>query len=436
MISFISVLKEKRGEFYIMYKKTVLPNKIRIVSELIPYVKSVAIGVWIGTGSRFEQEHNHGISHFIEHMMFKGTQTRSAKNIAETIDAVGGQLNAFTAKEYTCYYIKVLDTHRELAVDILSDMLLHSKLDKEDIELERQVVLEEIHMYEDAPDELVHDIYLETVWPGHQLGRNILGTEKSVEAFSKDLILEYCRDFYTADNIVIAAAGNIEHDELVKLCEKYFGNFSGEKKQTPISAPKLVPSRSLNFKDTEQVHLCMGTFGLPQDHADIYTVHLLNNILGGGVSSRLFQSIREERGLAYSVYSYNSSYKDAGLLTIYAGTRPANAPEVVSLILENIRDLKKSNVTKEELTRAKEQLKGAMLLGLESSSSRMSRIGKNEIALQRYVPLDEIVEKIEAVSLDGVYEMINRIFVKEMFSFASLGTLKDEDMPEIFNLKI
>ncbi|MDR1702393.1 MAG: insulinase family protein, partial [Sporomusaceae bacterium] len=412
-----------------MYQKTVLPNKIRVVSEEIPYVKSVAIGVWVGTGSRFEREDNHGTSHFIEHMMFKGTENRSAKEIAETVDAVGGQLNAFTAKEYTCYYIKVLDSHREMAMDVLSDMLLGSKFDAEDIELERQVVLEEIHMYEDAPDELVHDIFLDSVWPGHQLGRNILGTKKSIEGLDKKKILEYCRDFYTADNIVIAAAGNIEHAELVKLCEKYFGSLGGQKKEMLLAPPQLLPARNFSFKDTEQVHICMGTLGLPQEHPDIYNLHLLNNIFGGGVSSRLFQSIREERGLAYSVYSYHSSYKDAGLFSIYAGTRPANAPEVVSLILENIRELKKSQISPEELRRAKEQLKGSVLLGLESSGSRMSRIGKNEISLEKYIPLEEIVEKIEAVSLAGIAEMINKLFVPEMLSFTSLGILKEEDLP-------
>ena len=419
-----------------MYKKSVLANKIRVVSEYIPYVKSVTLGVWVGTGSRFEDSFNHGVSHFIEHLMFKGTSARTAKDIAEAIDAVGGQLNAFTAKEYTCYYIKVLDSHKELAMDILSDMLLHSKFAEEDIEKERQVVLEEVHMYEDTPDDLVHDLYLSDAWPAHQLGKNILGCEPSIEAFAKKTLADYCRDFYTADNLVIAAAGNISHEELSHLAEKYFAAASGEKKQTRLAPPQIVPARQIHFKDTEQVHICLGVSSLPQADPDIYSVHLLNNILGGGVSSRLFQAIREERGLAYSVYSYQNSYKDAGLFTVYAGTRQANVSEVISLVLANMRELKRDNITPQELTRAKEQIKGAMMLGLESSSSRMSRLGKTEITAEKYLTLDELIEKIEAVTLDRVYEMIHRLFAREKLAVTLLGPIDAEDVPVMFEAEL
>ncbi|WP_425060912.1 putative zinc protease [Sporomusa carbonis] len=417
-----------------MYQKSVLPNGIRIVSETIPYVKSVTMGIWVGTGSRFEDSHNHGISHFIEHLMFKGTVKRSAKDIAETVDAIGGQLNAFTAKEYTCYYVKVLDSHTELAMDILSDMLLTSKFAEDDIERERQVVLEEFHMYEDSPDELVHDIHLDTVWPGHPLGRNILGTVDSINRFDRDLVLEYYRDFYTPDNLVIAAAGNLEHEVLVELAIRYFSGLTGIRRKLTMTAPVLNPTRTIISKDTEQVHVCLGTLSVPQDYPEIYPVHIINNILGGGISSRLFQSIREERGLAYSVYSYQNNYKDAGLLTIYAGTRPGNVNQVLELIKENLQELIKSGISEQELIKSKEQIKGSLLLGLESSSSRMSRIGKMEVTLGKFVPLDEVVSKIDRVMLNDVNQMIVRMFASENLCFTALGPVDSGSITTNFSL--
>ena len=411
-----------------MYQKSVLPNGIRVVSETIPYVKSVTLGVWIGTGSRFEDEVNHGVSHFIEHLMFKGTARRSAKDIAETVDAVGGQLNAFTAKEYTCYYLKVLDSHADLAMDVLSDMLLASKFADDDIDRERQVVLEEVHMYEDSPDELVHDIHLDTTWSGHPLGRNILGTTDSIGRFSRKLVTAYCQDFYTADNVVIAASGNVTHAELVELATRYFAGMAGNKRNPVITAPALTPARTIISKDIEQVHICLGTVSVPQNHPDIYPVYLLNNILGGGISSRLFQAIREERGLAYSVYSYQNNYKDAGLLTIYAGTRPNNVNEVLGLIMANLQAMKQQGISQQELTKSKEQIKGNLLLGLESSSSRMSRIGKMEITLGKYVTLEEVVNKIDKVTLTDINQMIAHMFTTENLCFTALGPVDTKDI--------
>lgn len=414
-----------------MYRKSTLANGIRVVSESIPYVKSVTLGIWVGTGSRSEGQHNHGISHFIEHMVFKGTTNRSAKDIAEAVDEVGGQLNAFTGKEYTCYYIKVLDTHLELALDVLSDMLLSSKFDAEDIKREREVVLEEVHMYEDTPDELVHDIHLNKVWAGHDLGRNILGTRSSIEKFDKKLIQQYYQDFYTPDNIVIAAAGNLTHEKLEELSEKYFGKMTGHKKQVEIFAPVLVPAYTIQKKSIEQVHLCLGTKSVPQSSPEIYPLHILNNILGGGISSRLFQSIREEKGLAYSIYSYQTNYSDAGLFTIYAGTRPSNMAEVTELIWKIIKDLKNNGITEKELRKTKEQLKGGLLLGLESSSSRMSRIGKMEITIGKYVTLDEVVEKIDKVSLEDLQKITQELFNPETACFTALGPVTEEVTNEL-----
>ena len=413
-----------------MYQKSTLPNGIRIVTEAIPYVKSVTVGVWVGSGSRNEEDHNHGISHFIEHLMFKGTEKRSAKDIAETVDAVGGQLNAFTAKEYTCYYIKVLDNHLTLALDVLSDMLLASRYAPEDIAREREVVLEEVNMYEDSPDELVHDYYLDNVWPHHPLGRNILGTTDAIKRFDRDLVCEYYGNFYTPDNIVIAAAGNLTHAAVEELAGRFFGKLAGRKRAMTAKAPEHQPVRRLHVRDTEQVHFCLGTTSVPQDSPEIYVAHVLNNILGGGISSRLFQSIREERGLAYSIYSYQSNYSDSGLFTVYAGTRPANLDQVIELVLANIDQLKNGGITAAELTKTKEQLKGNLLLGLESSSSRMSRLGKMEITMGKYTTLDEIVAKIENVTLADLHSMIDDIFALDRLSFTALGPLKKKALPK------
>jgi predicted Zn-dependent peptidase len=409
-----------------MYRKSLLSNGIRVVSEAIPYVKSVTLGIWIGTGSRFEQGYNHGISHFIEHMVFKGTESRSAKAIAETVDGVGGEINAFTTKEHTCYYIKVLDTHLELALDILSDMLQSSTFSEEDINREREVVLEEICMYEDTPDELVHDLHHNTIWAGHALGHNILGTIPTVENFNKNIITEYHKNFYTPDNIVIAAAGNLSHEKLEELTEYYFGSMSGRKKEMSSAGPNLITSHTVQSKAIEQVHICLGINSVPQASPDIYTMHILNNILGGGISSRLFQSIREEKGLAYSIYSYQTNYSDAGLLTVYAGTRPSNASQVIELILENIAALKNRGINTSELTKTKAQLKGNLLLGLESSSSRMSRIGKLELTLGKFITLDEVVTKIDKVSLEDLQIKIQELFNPETISFTVLGPVNEE----------
>ncbi|EIW18543.1 MULTISPECIES: M16 family metallopeptidase [Pelosinus] len=409
-----------------MYCKSLLPNGIRVVSEAIPYVKSVTLGIWIGTGSRFEQKYNHGISHFIEHMVFKGTENRSAKDIAETVDGVGGQINAFTTKEHTCYYIKVLDTHLELALAILSDMLRTSIFTQEDIKREKEVVLEEICMYEDTPDELVHDLHHNNVWAGHALGHNIIGTTPSVENFNKNMILEYYQSFYTPDNIVIAGAGKLSHERLEALVEYYFGNMTGQKKFLSSTAPNLIPAQIIQSKNIEQVHICLGTASVPQTSPDIYTMHILNTIVGGGISSRLFQSIREEQGLAYSIYSYQTNYSDAGLFTIYAGTRPSNASQVIELIIDNINTLRNVGINAVELAKTKEQLKGSLLLSLESSSSRMFRIGKMELTLGSFITLDEVVDKIDKVTLENLHNIIHTLLIPDRLAFTVLGPVNEE----------
>ncbi len=409
-----------------MHQKTILPNGITVVTESIPYVKSISLGAWIKAGSRFETSVNQGISHFMEHMMFKGTARRTAKEIAETIDEVGGQINAFTAKEHTCYYLKMLDSHRELAVDVLSDMLLYSKLAALDIEREREVVKEEIHMYEDTPDDLVHDLHMEQVWPEHSLGRKILGTLQTVGDFDREKLCRYYESYYRPENIVVAAAGNLEHQRFAAEIEAAFafGNLPPAlpRKDTP---PEFKGGSSIHEKSIEQTHICLSTPGVPQASPDIYTLHILNNILGGGISSRLFQTIREEKGLAYSVYSYQTNYSDAGLFGIYAGTRPENAAEVLRLIRMIVADLRKNGISSLELVKAKEQLKGNLLLGLESSSSRMSRLGKLEMILRKYVTLEEVINKIDAVTIEGIKEMSEQLFKEGGVCLTVLGPKRE-----------
>ncbi len=417
-----------------MFFKSLLPNGVRIISETVPGVKSVTLGVWVGAGSRFEQETNQGISHFIEHLLFKGTEKRTARDIAESIDAVGGQLNAFTAKEYTCYYVKVLATQIDFAMELLSDMILASRFAPEDIVREREVVWEEYNMYEDTPDELIHDLHLADIWPANALGRNILGNNQSLGVLNREMVLEYYRHFYTPDNLVIAAAGNLDHDKLTELSARYFGRLTGQVKQPEIIPPVFKPGKSVKTKDIEQVHFCLGTRGVPQNSPAIYPYHILNSMLGGGISSRLFQSIREDRGLAYSIYSYQTNYSDAGLFTIYAGTRPANTNKVIELILTNIRKMKNNSITADELAKVKEQLKGNLLLGLEGSSSRMSRIAKLEMTLGKYLTLDEVVAKINQVTRADVEQALATIFEPDNICLTALGPVDETTIPANLNI--
>lgn len=404
-----------------MYQKSTLDNGLRVVSEEMPSVKSATIGIWVGTGSRNETSQNLGVSHFIEHLLFKGTESRSAKELAETVDAVGGQLNAFTAKEYTCYYIKVIGKHIPLAMELLSDMLFHSKFNPADIEKEREVVLEEIYMYEDSPDEMVHDLYMETVWPNHPLGRSILGTIDSIGQTDEKIIHGYYQQYYVPSNMVLAGAGNISHQDLVGLANKYFGRYAGMYTKQPISLPDFRGEVFVRNRETEQMHICLGTKGLPFDDEHAYTLNVLNAILGGGLSSRLFQSIREERGLAYSVYSYLSSYQDAGLFTVYAGTRPANAEEVVALMQSEMKKLRDQGISEVELARAKEYIKGNLLLGLENTSSRMSRLGKLELTLNNMISIEEVISRVENVTAQNINELAHRLFIADKTCITALG---------------
>ena len=407
-----------------MYQKTTLVNGLRIVSESIPYMSSVSLGIFAGTGSRHESPAEQGVSHFIEHLMFKGTHRRSAKDIAEMVDDVGGQLNAATDRENTCYYIKVLPEHLSLGMDILSDMLLNSKFADVDVEKERQVVLEEISLYEDSPDELIHDLHMNSLWPGHALGRNILGTRETIAAMNRQTIIDYRTRHYVPDNLVIAAAGNLTHEQLVELSQLYWADLSGKSQTLFDPTPTFVAARLLQEKDIEQLHVCLGTPGVAHDSPQYYASHVLNTILGGGVSSRLFQSIREDRGLAYSVCSYPSSFRDTGLMTIYAGVSPENSREVIEITNAILADIRVNGVRPDEIKRAKEQLKAGLMFSMESSASRMSRVGRAEIAAREYLSPEKLAAKVDAVSLEQLFELAQPLYQPETTCMTALGPVE------------
>jgi predicted Zn-dependent peptidase len=410
-----------------MFTRVVLENGVRIVYEKIPYVRSITIGVWIGTGSRNENKINNGISHFIEHMVFKGTEKRTAKEIAESIDNIGGQLNAFTGKECTCYYTKTLDTHFDLALEVLSDMLFNSKFDQKDIDIERKVILEEIGMYEDSPEELVHDILSEVVWNGNSLGYPILGTQDCLKQVNRDTIKEYIDVNYLPSNSVISIAGNFNEEELISAVTKYFGGWKNKNiNKSEYQKVDFISDIKTKEKDIEQVHICAGFEGIEQGNDNLYTLLAINNIFGGGMSSRLFQKIREEKGFVYSIYSYPSSYRDAGLFTIYAGMNPEHLSKVSKLIIEEINELKKHGIKSDELQKSKEQLKGNYILGLESTSSRMNSMGKSELMMEKIYTPEEILQKIDKVNMDSIKEVINQVFNIEKLSFTAVGNIKKD----------
>ncbi len=387
--------------------------------ENIPTVRSVAIGVWIHAGSRNENEKNNGISHFLEHMFFKGTKTRSAREIAESFDSIGGQVNAFTSKEYTCYYAKVLDEHAKYALDILADMFFNSTFVEEELKKEKNVVFEEIKMYEDTPDDIVHDMLTKATYETHPLAYPILGTEQTLDTFTGDTLRQYIKDHYTPENVVVSVAGNID-ESFVQIVEQYFGNYEGTTNREQVHKPVFHPNKVARKKETEQAHLCLGFNGLQMGDENIHNLIVLNNILGGSMSSRLFQEVREQRGLAYSVFSYHSSYEDTGMLTIYGGTGSQQLDTLYETIQQTLDILKDKGITEKELLNSKEQLKGNLMLSLESTNSRMSRNGKNELLLKKHRSLDEIIESVNRVTKADVDTLIRNMFTDE-FSAALIS---------------
>jgi len=375
--------------------RDVLDNGLRILTEQMSQVRSISIGVWLTRGSRHETAERGGIAHFVEHMLFKGTASRSAEDIAQAIDSIGGQLDAFTAKEYASYYIKVLDEHLPLAIDILSDIVRNPAFGAEDVAREKKVVVEEIKMVEDTPDDLVHELFTQGFWENHPLGRPILGTKETVESFSAELLRDYFKGVYTAKNLIVSAVGNLEHAKVRDLVAEKFGSLTTPSPPADDEAPRVVPKILVRNKELEQSHLCVGVSSYPQNHDDRYSSYVLNTLLGGSMSSRLFQNVREKRGLAYAVFSGLSAYRDAGSFTIYAGCSNEAVGEVLDLVVEELRTVKQAPVPEAELQRSKDHLKGSVMLSLENTASRMSHLARQEIYFDRQFGLDETLNGIE-----------------------------------------
>ena len=380
-------------------------NGLRIVSEHIPHFHSVAVGVFVNNGSRDESPEENGITHFIEHMLFKGTDARTAREIAREFDRIGGDINAYTSKEYTCYYAKVLDHHAEHAVSVLADMLFNSQMDPVEFDKERQVILEEISMTEDMPDDDVHEQLWRVMYPQNSIGAPILGTAETLASFTPEKIRNYMDRHYTPSNTVVSVAGNIT-PALVNKIEALFGSFEKPKISKQYELPVFTAGYSLKNKETEQGHLCLGFPGLSLNDPDLYNITVLNNIIGGSMSSRLFQEIREQRGLAYSIFSYHSAYSDHGTLAIYGGTSDEQMTEMQQVIMTLLKELKNGGITEQEVIDSKEQLKGNLMLGLESTSARMSRNGRHELLLGTHQSYDEVLQQIEQVSLEKVLKLL------------------------------
>jgi len=387
-----------------------LPSGLRLVTESMPHVRSVTVGVWLTRGSRHEADAESGVAHFVEHMLFKGTTSRSARDIAQTVDSIGGQIDAFTAKEYAGYFIRVLDEHLPVAVELLGDMIQRPALAPGDVEREQSVILEEIKMVEDAPDDLVHEVFAQQFWSAHPLGRPILGTPATVGSFAADGLREYFMRTYVAPNLMIVAAGNLEHAHLAALVEQAFAGLPEAPAPPPVDPPVVTPGIVQRRKEIEQSHICVGTPAYPLAHADRHATYVLNTILGGSMSSRLFQHIREDRGLAYAVFSNMTAYSDAGMFAIYAGCATDKVSEVIGLTLAELRTLRQSAVPAEELSRAKEYLKGSLMLGLEHTSNRMSNLARQHIYFGRHFTMDEMLAEIGRVTADDVQRVAGELF--------------------------
>ena len=407
-------------------RRTVLPNGLLVLTESMPHMRSVAMGAWIASGSRDESATENGISHFVEHMVFKGTASRSAQDIAREVDSIGGNLDAFTGKETVCFNIKVLDENMPPALDVLSDLVLHPKFSQADLEREQGVILEEIKMDEDNPDYLVHETFTQNFWKNHPLGRPILGTAKTVSSFSQDTVFDHHRRRFTPENMVFSAAGHLNHDDFLALVEAKFGGLAPgtgravDAETHPTTTPHITLKKK---KSLEQVQMCLGVPAPPVNSADRFPLYLLNSMLGGGMSSRLFESIRENEGLAYSIYSEMSPFRDSGALSVYAGMSLDRTDRVLDLTLLELRRLKNEQVSASELKRAKDQMKSNIVLGLESSSSRMNNLARQQMYFGRFFSVDEVVAEIDRVTPDDVQRLANQLFQADLIALTLLGNL-------------
>ena len=407
-------------------RRTVLPNGLLVLTESMPHLRSVSMGAWINSGSRDESATENGISHFVEHMVFKGTTSRSAQDIAREVDSIGGNLDAFTGKETVCFNIKVLDENMPPALDVLSDLVLHPKFSQADLEREQGVILEEIKMDEDNPDYLVHETFTQNFWKNHPLGRPILGTAKTVSSFDQDTVFDHHRRRFTPENMVFSAAGHLHHDEFLALVEAKFGGLLPGigKAVDQETHPQTTPHITLKKKRSlEQVQMCLGVPAPPVNDKERFALYLLNSMLGGGMSSRLFESIRENEGLAYSIYSEMSPFRDSGALSVYAGMSLDKTERVLDLTLVELRRLKQEQVAPAELKRAKDQMKSNIVLGLESSSSRMSNLARQQMYFGRFFSVDEIVAEIDRVTPDDIQRLANHLFQPDLIALTLLGNL-------------
>ena len=399
------------------YRKTVLPNGVRVVSEEIPYVRSVSVGIWVDTGSRDESADLNGISHFVEHMVFKGTEHRSIAEIARSLESVGGYLNAFTGKEHTCFYARVLDEHLPLALDVTTDLLLHATFPPKELEKEKGVVIEELRNAEDDPDDIIHDLADKQVFGRHPLGMPVIGSEQTVRAFRRNDLLAYRTERYTPDRIVVAAAGRLDHDKLMELVERHLGGLRPSKQPAERTRPLRHRGQELRLsKPIQQAHLCLGALGYSVHQRQRFPLLVLNTLLGDGMSSRLFQTIRERHGYAYSVYSYANTMSDTGTFGVYAGMDNANVSKVLGLVWAELDHLRSKNVPRSELRRTKDQLKGSMMLSLESIPNRMMRLGGSELSIGRLPSLDSILDSIEAVTAEDVQAVADVLFRRDRFA--------------------
>ncbi|HEX3472055.1 MAG TPA: pitrilysin family protein [Silvibacterium sp.] len=405
-------------------RRTILPNGLTILTEKMNHIRSVAMGVWVGAGSRHELAEVNGISHFVEHMVFKGTKNRSAQIIAREVDAIGGNLDAFTGKETVCFNMKVLDEHVPTALEVLSDLVLNPVFASEEIHRERGVILEEIKMDEDNPDYLVHEIFTQNFWKDHPLGKPILGTKETVRKFDRDTLMDFYGGRFLGGNMIFSAAGNIDHDSFVEQVARRFDSLPAGQSAKPDAPPKTTARINLrNKKSLEQVQLCLGVPAPPVADESRYVTLVLNTVLGGGMSSRLFQTIREERGLAYAIYSDLNPYSDTGSLCVYAGTSADKAVQVVDLVMAEFTHLKRELLPADELRRAKDQLKGNLLLSLESSTSRMSNLARQQMHFNYFFGLQEILDKVEEVTDEQVMSMANSLFHPDLVAVTLLGRL-------------
>ncbi|MGC8667453.1 MAG: M16 family metallopeptidase [Chthonomonadales bacterium] len=405
---------------------TTLPNGIRVVSEAVEHVQSVSIGIWVGVGERDEPTSQLGISHFIEHMLFKGTQRRTARQIADEIESRGGHLNAFTDKEYTCFYASALAEDAALVMDVLSDMLTHSLLDPEEIEREKGVVLEEIKLHNDTPEDLVHDLFAQTLWRRHPLGRPVIGQARTVSGLQREDLVQYMRTHYTPDRIVVAASGNVPHGKVADLAYQYLGGLKGSARIRRSNPPVPSGAAKVVRRPTEQVHFCIGSQAFSHTDDERYPLTILDTVLGGNMSSRLFQEIREKRGLAYSIGSYSLSYREGGLFVVYGGTSPQSFQQVVELTRTEMDKVKEESITEDELAKAKTQIRGGLVLGLESMRGRMMRMGKSLLYYGRVIPLDEVTAKIAAVTREDIQRVARTLFDDHALTLAAVGPLSQK----------